>query len=171
MRSFITFIAIVGLILLSRWIPHPANFTALIAMAIFSGSFWVNKTARFAAPLLAMAISDAIFGFYPGIEMNYAAVALCVLFAPKLNASILTVTTRSALASTVFFVVSNLGVWMFAGLYPQTLAGLEMCYLMGLQFYPATLASAIFYSVICFAAYRLTAYEKGFDGFLKPTYG
>jgi hypothetical protein len=168
---FLAFLALVVLVLLSRWIPHPANFTAIISMAIFSGSFWANKSFRFVAPLIAMGISDLVFGFYPGIEMNYLAVALCVLLAPALEASLQTVLTRSALASVVFFFVSNLGVWIFAGLYPQTLEGLKICFVMAVPFYPATLASALIFSALCFAFYRLTSAEKGFDGFLKPKYG
>jgi hypothetical protein len=171
MRSLITFLAVVGLILLSRWIPHPANFTALIAMALFSGSFWANKSLRFVAPLLAMIISDAVFGVYPGIEVNYLAVALCVLLAPNLEASLPTILGRSTLASVVFFVVSNLGVWMFAGLYPQTLEGLQSCFVMAIPFYPALLTSALFYSTLCFAVYRFTSAKEGFQGFLKPKYG
>ena len=171
MRSLITFLAVVGLILISRWIPHPANFTALISMAIFSGSYWAHRSLRFIAPLFAMIISDLVFGFYPGIEMNYLAVAMCVLLAPSLQASLPTILGRSAVASVVFFVVSNLGVWIFAGLYPQTLEGLKTCFVMGVPFNPAILTSALFYSTVCFAMYRLTAAEKGFDGFLKPKYG
>lgn len=171
MRSFITFTAVVGLILLSRWIPHPANFTALIAMAIFSGSFWANRSLRFVAPLLAMFISDMVFGFYPGVEINYLAIAMCVLLAPSLDASLMKILSRSAVASVVFFAVSNLGVWVFAGLYPQTVEGLKSCFVMAIPFYPATLTSALFYSTLCFAVYRLTSAKKGFEGFLKPIYG
>ena len=171
MRSLITFFAVVGLILFSRWIPHSANFTALIAMAIFSGSYWSRRSLRFVAPLVAMAISDMVFGIYPGIEMNYLAVALCVLLAPTLEASLTTILGRSAVASVVFFAVSNLGVWMFAGLYPQTVDGLKTCFVMAIPFYPALLSSALFYSTLCFAVYRLTSAKKGFEGFLKPKYG
>jgi hypothetical protein len=171
MRTFITFLAVVGLILFSRWIPHPANFTALISMAIFAGSFWANKSLRFIAPLFAMIISDIVFGFYPGIEVNYLAVAMCVLLAPKLQAPLFTILGRSALASVVFFMVSNLGVWIFSGLYPQSFEGLKNCYLMAVPFYPALLSSALFYSALCFATYRLTTSEKGFEGFLKAKYG
>lgn len=171
MRSLMTFLAVVGFILVSRWIPHPANFTALISMAIFSGSFWANRSLRFIAPLLAMLISDVIFGFYPGIEVNYLAVAMCVLLAPALEAPLTTILARSAMASIVFFVVSNLGVWIFAGLYLQTFEGLKTCFVMAIPFYPAILTSSLFYSAVCFATYRLTSAEKGFDGFLKPKYG
>ena len=118
-----------------------------------------------------MVISDLVFGFYPGIEVNYLAVAMCVLLAPTLEAPLTTILGRSAVASVVFFVVSNLGVWMFAGLYPQTVDGLKTCFVMAIPFYPALLSSALFYSTLCFAVYRLTSAKKGFEGFLKPKYG
>jgi hypothetical protein len=82
-----------------------------------------------------------------------------VLVAPSLNAKPLTIATRSFLASIVFFVISNLGVWLFAGLYPMTIQGLETCFVMAIPFYKGTLLGALFYSSIFYGAYRLKFLE------------
>lgn len=165
------FISLVTLLLVSRWIPHPPNFTPLLAVALLGGSLWRKSHWRFVAPMLALFISDAILGFYPGIEMNYVAVALSVLIAPALSASLLSVGLRSVLASVLFFVISNLGVWMFAGLYPMTLAGLQTCFVLAVPFYSATLVSTLLYSTILYSVYRLAYARQGFEGFLKVKYG
>ena len=47
---------------------------------------------------------------------------------------ILPVVGASVAASTVFFIVSNLGVW-FTGLYERSLAGLVTCFTVALPFY------------------------------------
>jgi hypothetical protein len=39
------------------------------------------------------------------------------------------------LASLVFFIVSNFGVWREGQLYPMTISGLIECYVMGIPFF------------------------------------
>lgn len=159
MKQIILFLSLVACIIFSRWIPHPLNFTALISVALFSGSFWQSSSVRFAIPLVAMFVSDFIIGFYPGIEMNYLAIATCVLVAPSINAKPFTIATRSFLASLLFFVISNFGVWAFAGLYPLTVQGLQTCFILAIPFYKGTLMGALFYSFVLYGAYRLKVLE------------
>ncbi|MBY0386320.1 hypothetical protein K2X05_14275, partial [bacterium] len=159
MKQILLFLSLVGCIVISRWVPHPINFTALISVALFSGSFWRASSVRFAIPLVAMFVSDFIIGFYPGIEINYLAIACCVLVAPSLNSKPLTIATRSFSASLIFFVISNLGVWLSAGLYPLTLQGLQTCFIMALPFYKGILLGALFYSFVLYGAYRLKFLE------------
>lgn len=157
----VVFVLLVALIVVSRWIPHPHNFTALTAVTLFAGSFWSNKHWRFAVPLAALFISDLFFGFYPGIEMNYIAAALCVFLSPDLKSkSWMPVVVSSTLASVVFFVVSNLGVWFFADLYPMTLSGLQTCFVMAIPFYSSLLASSLVYSFVLYGGYRLFSLDR-----------
>jgi hypothetical protein len=169
--SLFVFLGVVGLLVVSRVIPHPSNFTALTAVALFSGSYWASQHWRFLAPLLALFVTDIFFGFYPGIEMNYIAVALSVLLAPSLQASLLTISVRGFLASVVFFVVSNFGVWLFSGLYPLSVNGLTTCFILAWPFYPATLASTFLYSGLLYGVYRLVFSKNKLQGFLKHKHG
>ena len=60
----------VGLILilaLARLIPHPPNFTPIIAVAIISGYFFKNFNLSVLILLAAMLISDLFIGFYENI--------------------------------------------------------------------------------------------------------
>ena len=57
----------VGLILIlafARLIPHPPNFTPIIAVAIISGYFFKNLNFSLIILLIAMLISDLFIGFY-----------------------------------------------------------------------------------------------------------
>ena len=159
MKQIIVFLSLVGCIVISRWVPHPLNFTALISVALFAGSFWQASSLKFAVPLFAMFISDFIIGFYPGIEINYLAIVACVLVAPSMTSKPLTIAARSFLASVLYFVISNLGVWIFAGLYPMTLQGLQTCFVLALPFYKGILLGALFYSSVLYGAYRLKFLE------------
>ena len=57
----------VGLILilaLARLIPHPPNFTPIIAVAIMSSYFFKNIYLSFAVLLISMLLGDIFIGFY-----------------------------------------------------------------------------------------------------------
>ena len=43
---------------LSRLIPHPPNFTPIIALAIFSGAHLKDKKLAFTIPIFAILLSD-----------------------------------------------------------------------------------------------------------------
>jgi hypothetical protein len=160
-----------ALLVLSRLVPHPLSFTALGAVALFSGSLWKKKSLSFAIPLLAMAATDVYFGIYPGIIFNYAAVALTVLVAPKILGSFWSVTGRGFVAAVLFFIVSNFGVWAQAGLYSMSASGLAECYVAAIPFFRNQLLSTWFYSLVLYSTYRLVFSQTGFEGFFKLNYG
>ena len=57
----------IGLIILlaaSRLIPHPPNFTPIIAMGIMSGYFFRNHSVSFVVILVSMLLVDVFIGFY-----------------------------------------------------------------------------------------------------------
>ena len=45
---------------MSRLIPHPGNFTPVMAIALFSGASILSKRDSLLIPFFAMLISDAI---------------------------------------------------------------------------------------------------------------
>ena len=65
------FVAVVLLGFLSRALPHPPNFTPILAMAIVAGAFAARKWVALILPLLAMLLSDLLLNntlyasFYP----------------------------------------------------------------------------------------------------------
>jgi hypothetical protein len=129
------------LLVASRLIPHPQHFTALTAVALFSGSYWKNSSLRFALPLAALFLSDCLLplqdpqlGFYPGMAMNYVAMLSGVLVAPLLNSSVWSIGVRGVVASGLFFIISNFGVWLSSEIYPQTLQGLRECFVLAIPF-------------------------------------
>lgn len=56
----------------------------------------------------------------------------------------------SVSAALLFFLASNLGVWMGATLYPMTLTGLAQCYVTGLPFFRNELISNIVFTGLLF---------------------
>ena len=140
-----------------RLVPHPPNFTPIGAMALFSGAYLGRRTLAFAAPFGALALSDAVLGFYPEVLFVYLSVAAIVLIGwtvskRKMPLSI----AAAALASSVlFYLVTNFGVWLMMDYYPKTSAGLIACYVAALPFFQNTVAGDLFYAALLFGGFRV----------------
>lgn len=158
-------------LVVSRLVPHPNNFTALVAVALFSGSYWAKSYLRFGVPLAAMVVTDIYFGIYPGLVFNYLAIIAGILIAPALLGSAWSIAGRGLAASVFFFVISNFGVWLQAGLYEKTFAGLVECYVLAIPFFHNVLLSTWFFSGLFYSCYRLFFTSRGFEGFFKLNYG
>jgi hypothetical protein len=57
------------------------------------------------------------------------------------------------IASSLFFVVSNLGVWA-AGWYPMTLAGLVACFTNAIPFFGYSIVGDLCFSALLFGAWE-----------------
>ena len=130
---------VLGIVLIAaatRVIPHPWNFTAAGAMAFFAGIRVRSRLLSLALVLGLLLATDSILGFYSGMEWVYAA-NVCMTMVGWLFRDSSSVRTLSGgfVASTIFFVISNLGVWYSGGLYPHTLDGLKQCFVMALPFF------------------------------------
>lgn len=168
-ESLVLAVLMFVMVVASRLIPHPLNFTALIAVALFSGSYW-KKPVNFLIPLVAMLSVDLYQGIYPGLVFNYLGVIASVLIAPRLMAPLATVAARGLFAAVLFFIVSNFGVWLQAGIYSPDGNGLVECYVRAIPFFRNTLLSTWFYSFVFYGAYRVVCAE-GFQGFFNIGYG
>ena len=148
--------AIVGAAAL-RLIPHPPNFSPIDAMALFSGAYLGKRAIAFVAPLAALLLSDAVLGFYNGMATVYAAVALIVAIGWWVSSrrTPLRIATASVAGSITFFVVTNLGMWLFSGFYPLTAAGLAACFVAAIPFFQNTVAGDLFYATLLFGGFRV----------------
>ena len=128
---------------LTRLVPHPPNFAPITAMSLFAGAYFTRKQLAFIVPLLAMLISDLFLGFYTISIFVYISFALITWMGQKKNK----VTPKLVLlGSVLFFVISNLGVWLLH--YPKTIEGLLTCFTLAIPFFATSLLGDIFYSVI-----------------------
>jgi len=143
----------------SRAIPHPWNFTAVGAMALFGGATFASKRAAIFIPLAALFAGDVYSGLYDYRVMVavYASFLLSVAIGFMLRHRLTPVRIGAAtLAGAVqFFAVTNFAVWEFGMTYPTTAAGLVACYVAGIPFFWNTLAGDAFYAALLFGALAL----------------
>ena len=112
----------IGLILIlaiSRLIPHPPNFTPVIAVAIMSSCFFKNINLSIIILTLSMLLSDLFIGLYYNIIFIYFSLILITIVFFKLSKRInyKTLFVFSFFGSLIFYIISNFGVWMFGNLY------------------------------------------------------
>ena len=139
---------------LSRIIPHPPNFTPILAVAVFIP--FLTNSWKTAVPITlgAMFIGDLYWGLHSYMAWTYAAVVLSSMLA--LNVKLF---TSSILAPVLFFIVTNFGVWT-SGYYGYTIEGLIACYIAAMPFFHMTLLGTLIYTGAFFAIHK----------YLKPLY-
>lgn len=140
----------------SRLLPHPANVTPIAAIALFAGAHFERKWLAFAVPAAAMLLSDAVIGFHNTLWAVYAgfAIVVCLGFTLRANTRFLPVAVATLIGSTLFFIISNLGVWLAGELYPLTDQGLIACFTAAIPFFTNSLLGDLFYTALLFGGFR-----------------
>jgi hypothetical protein len=145
----------IGMVVLgacARLVPHPWNFTPIMAIGLFAGSQGRKTSTGVLATLLALVLSDAVLGFYPGFWYVYGAALIPVLLGRLIrNRGGVGVIAAAAFASSFsFFLITNFMFWATDRWYPLTIGGLSECYLAGIPFYRNQLLGDAVYTVAIF---------------------
>ena len=127
----------------SRFIPHPPNFTSLIALSFYIPALFGVRFLP--ALLLSFLVTDLIIGFHSTILFTWGSVVIIGLISKYFIQNILSRLSGALIGATIFFIISNFGVWSL-GSYGLTLEGLIVCYTVALPFFGYTLVSTIIFS-------------------------
>ena len=150
-------IATIAVIALTRLLPHPPNFSPVVAVALFGGAALADRKLAFIVPMAAMFVADLFIGFHNTMVFVYLAMALVVAFGLVLatNRKPGVLVGSAILGSGIFFLVSNTGMWWVSGAYPLSVEGLLACYVAALPFFHNTLLATVFYSALLFGIEHL----------------
>lgn len=170
----------------TRLFPHYPNFTAIGAMAVFGGSVIKDKKNAFLFPIAALLLSDICLqlftttkGFY-GIGQFFVYLAFILITALSTfmhRKSAANIALAAVWSGAVFFVISNLGVWITSNFYPKNLTGFTECFVAAVPFYKNeffgnfvlnSIMGNLFYSFVLFGIYylieRKTTFQKAMAG-------
>ena len=148
-------VVMICLAALSRLLPHPYNFSPLVAMALFGGAQFHKKWQAYLIPLGAFLVSDIVLqlsgqmGVYsfsqPFVIVSqlfvYASMVLVTLLGTSLkNPKAIKILGYSLTGSAIFWIISNFGVWLGNSFADGTLTyepglTLGLTYLRALPFY------------------------------------
>lgn len=162
----------------TRLFPHPHNFTAMGAMAVFGGSVLKDKKIAFLLPLAALLLSDVCLqlftstkGFYGTTQFFvYGAFILTTFLATFIcKTSVANIAFAAVWSALIFFVVSNFGVWVSSTTYAKNISGLLACYAFAIPFYKNeffgnfvlnSIMGNLFFSALLFGGYYVLARNK-----------
>jgi hypothetical protein len=154
-------IAIGSLILMAaatRFLPHPANFTAIGAMALFGTARLQDKRLAFILPIAAMLLSDLFipYGFNPSVYLSFALIAILGL-SLRNTKKVLPIAGASVASSLIFYIITNFAVWMGDNgvMYAKSIDGLWMSYTAAIPFFWNGMAGDLFFTGVMFGSYEL----------------
>lgn len=163
---------IAGLVLFGiawRLTPHMPNFAPVgaIVLALSASLGWRQSLI---ATLVIMGVSDAIIGFYPGIEWTWLGFGLIIILGVVIKKLSLAwrISLGAISTSSVFFIVSNFGTWISSGMYSFDIAGIIQCYVMALPFFKATLVSDLVFTTLFLASYEIVKFHVYFHFLRRP---
>jgi hypothetical protein len=152
-------LALIALAVVGRAIPHPPNFTPMLAVALLGGATLRGRLA-YAVPIGAMLLSDLLLGhaFSRMTLVIYACMAAGTALGVLLQAG--RGWGRTGLAamsgSVLFYLVTNFTVWVGSQtLYAHTATGLLHCYVAALPFFRNALAGDLFWTAFLFGILAL----------------
>tara|TARA_B100000242_G_C42894818_1_gene415056 strand:- start:240 stop:740 length:501 start_codon:yes stop_codon:yes gene_type:complete len=130
----------------SRFIPHPPNFTSLIALSFYVPAFLGRKYIL--ALISSFFITDLLIGFHSTMLFTWGSVLIIGLFSNFFLKNIFLRISGALLGAIIFFIVTNFGVWITSGMYTLNLNGLLSAYLLGLPFFGFSALSTLIFSAL-----------------------
>jgi hypothetical protein len=147
-----------------RIVNHSYNFAPnleLITMTAVLSSIILGYRAAIIAPILTIIASDLIIGnssIFIFTWGSFAIIGVCATLIRKLNRKptkqIIASAGFAVASSFIFFVVTNLGVWL-QGWYPATLTGLMTCFTLAIPFYRTMLIGNLIIIPASVAIYQI----------------
>ena len=148
-----------------RFLDTPlSNVSSMVALALLCGSV-VRHPIGCLLPLAVRVLTDCLlhwktgYGFYPSWFFDYSAYVL-VFFVGRqvMPKRYLAVFGGSIVSIAIFFLLSNIGVWiMWADTYPHTIVGLVDCLVKGLPFARGTMLGNLIAAPMFFAMWNAFA--------------
>ena len=166
------FLALVGGCAALRVLITVPNVAPMVALSLFAGFVFTRRGFALAAPISAMLISDLWLGSYDWRLMGvvYLTLTIPTCFGGLLRSSFhrrmgwqagFIVAGTGLASSLLFFVGSNLGAWLFLGIYERTWSDLTLCFVQAAPFFRYTIAGDIFFAAAMFGSYALATLPMG----------
>ena len=129
----------------SRFVPHPPNFTSLLALSFYVPA--LLGVRYLPALVLSFLITDFFIGFHTVTLFTWGSVILIGLSSRFFLLNIYTRISGSLLGALMFYLITNFGVWSL-GSYGYTLDGFILCYTLAIPFFAYSIVSTFIFSGI-----------------------
>ena len=150
-------IGIFVILAVSRLIPHPPNFTSLIALSFYIPVFLGLRYLP--VLILSFVLTDIFFGFHNTILFTWGSVIFIALISKYFTKNIYFRVFGALSSAVCFYLITNFGVWSL-GSYGYSLNGLILSYTLALPFFGYSLVSTFIFSGIIETLYKLKFWKK-----------
>ncbi len=138
-------------------LPHTTGTSPLIVLALWSSKYSSNRYAAFLLALLPALIHDLICGAHSTQGWVYLSLIGASLLGNYTNTFFSTLYS-SILASGLFFICTNVGVWISTTMYTYTLDGLLTCFIAALPFAWNQLLATLILSLLWYSSNNAASY-------------
>ena len=143
----------------SRFIPHPPNFTSLLALAFYVPVFFGVRYIP--VLIISFAITDLIIGYHLGTHWTWGSVLIIGLISKFFAKNHMWRISGALVGACIFFIVTNLGVWL-TGVYGLSIPGLVFSYTIAIPFFAYSVLSTLCFSVIIEIGYKILSNKYKF---------
>jgi len=135
----------------SRFVPHPPNFTSLIALSFYVPAMLGIRFIPMV--MISFVLTDLIIGLHSATFFTWGSVLVIGFLSNYFSKNILKRISGALLGAVLFYIISNFGVWI-NGSYGYSFEGLITCYTLAIPFFGYTLISTLIFSTIIEAVYK-----------------
>ena len=157
-NKLVIFVGIFISLAASRFIPHPPNFTSLIALSFYVPAIFGVRYLP--ALLISFLVTDYFIGFHQTVWFTWSSVLIIGLFSKYFAKSMIKRISGSLIGACIFYIITNFGVWTL-GMYGYTVNGLSSSYIMALPFFGYSLISTLIFASLIEATCLL--FKKKFN--------
>lgn len=129
----------------SRFLPHPPNFTSLLALSFYVPVLFGLRYLP--VLLISFVITDLVIGYHSGTHWTWGSVLVIGLMSQYFSKNINLRLGGSLFGAFLFFIITNFGVWSL-GSYGYTFEGLVACYTLAIPFFNYSLISTFLFSSV-----------------------
>ena len=129
----------------SRFVPHPPNFTSLLALSFYAPAILGRQ--YIAALLFSFVMTDLFIGFHTLTFFTWGSIVIIGLISKYFVNSAPKRLFGALIGTLIFFILTNFGVWV-TGFYGYSIQGLISCFTLAIPFYVYSIISTLFFSVL-----------------------
>ena len=142
-------ISLILILALSRLIPHPWNFTPVLAIGVFSGFYFKQIYLSLFVVIFSMFIGDLFLGFHSTMFFTYISLVVSVFIGFYIKYFKFSEILFSGLTSSFcFFLITNFGAWLTLEMYEKNFNGLLKSYTLAIPFFHNTIISTLLYLIV-----------------------
>ena len=136
----------------SRIIPHPPNFTRLLALSFYIPALLGIRYLP--ALIVSFALTDLFIGFHGTALFTWGSVLFIGFLSKYFIKNIISRITGALVGACIFYVITNFGEWSL-GIYGYTIDGIITCYVLAIPFFAYSLISTFIFSSIIEGVYKI----------------